>query len=84
VERTFTYEQALFGSAAFHRVDTVSFTVFLVERHHDPLAGLRSCPAQPRRAACRVLGSVSRRYHGDVDDRVLTLASRWEAARRRA
>jgi galactan 5-O-arabinofuranosyltransferase len=82
VERTFTYQQALFASAAFHRVDTVSFTVFSVLRHRDPLAGLRSCPAQPRRASCRVLGAVSTRYHGDVDDAVLTLASRWEAARR--
>ena len=84
VERTFTYQQSLFDSAAFRRVDTVSFTVFLIERHHDPLADLQSCPAQPRRAACRVLGSVSRRYSGDVDGSVLTLASRWETARRRA
>ncbi|HEY5165034.1 MAG TPA: arabinofuranosyltransferase [Acidimicrobiia bacterium] len=82
VERTFTYQRALFGSAAFHRVDTVSFTVFVLLRHHDPLASLQSCPAQPRRASCRVLGVVSRRYHGDVDNAVLTLASRWATARR--
>lgn len=83
VGRTFTYQQKLFASAAFHRVDTVSFTVFVIRRHRDPLAGLRSCPTQPGRAACSVLGAVARRYHGDVDDAVLTLASRWEAARRR-
>src|ERR1700687_1901813 len=65
VERTFTYEQALFGSRAFRRVDTASFTVFLIQRHRDPLASLRSCPAAPSRAGCRVLGAVARRYAGD-------------------
>ena len=84
VERTFTFEQSLFDSPALHRVDTVSFTVFVVERHRDPLGALRSCPAQPRRAACRVLGSVASRYHGDVTGDLLALAARWEAARAHA
>lgn len=83
VERTFMYPQALFATRAFHRVDTVSFSVFRIQRRADPLASLRSCPAQPRRDVCRVLGSVARRYAGDVDDAVLSLASRWETARRR-
>jgi hypothetical protein len=84
VERTFTYQQALFGSSAFRRVDTASFTVFLIRRHRDPLRALRSCPSDPSRAQCRVRGTVARRYGGDVDEDVLTLASRWEAARRGA
>ncbi len=84
VERTFTYQQDLFGSSAFRRVDTVSFTVFLIRRHRDPLLSLRSCPSDPSRSGCRVLGAVARRYAGDVDEDVLTLASRWEAGRRRA
>jgi galactan 5-O-arabinofuranosyltransferase len=83
VERTFTYQEKLFTSSAFHRVDTVSFTVFVIRRHRDPLAGLASCPSRPARDACRVLGDVARRYPGDVDAAVLSLASRWEAARRR-
>ncbi len=82
-ERTFTYPQRLFSSSVFRRVDTVSLTVFDIQRRHDPLAPLRSCPTHPRRDACRVLSTVAHRYSGDVEGEVLTLASRWEQARLR-
>ena len=83
VERTFTYAAALFDTPAFHEVDTSSFTLFRVTRGGDPLRGLQSCPSDPNRAACQVLGTVAHRYAGDVDAHVLDLAARWASARAR-
>jgi len=83
VERTFEFDASLFQTPAFQEADTASVTVFRVERGHDPLRALAGCPRQPTRAACQVLGSVARRYGGDLDAAVTDLAARWATARGR-
>jgi hypothetical protein len=84
VQRTFTFPDAVFATPAFRRVDTASFTLFAVERRHDPLATLTSCPRRPSTSACAVLGEATRRFPGDLDPRTTDLAARWLAARRAA
>ena len=83
VERTFEFDASLFQTPAFQEVDTSSVTVFRVERGQDPLRALATCPRQPTRPACQVLGSVARRYGGDLDGSVAALAARWATARGR-
>ncbi len=82
VQRTLTYPDAVFATAAFRRVNTSSFTLFAVERRHDPLAALSSCPGRPNARGCAVLDEVTRRFPGDLDAQLTDLAARWQAARR--
>jgi galactan 5-O-arabinofuranosyltransferase len=84
VARTFTYHGAQFGTPVFRRIDTTSFTLFRIARQHDPLRSLRSCPSDPSRDACQILGTLTRRYPGHLDGAVLDLAARWRASRARA
>ena len=84
VQRTFEYAPSLFQTRAFREVDTPSVTVFRIDRRHDPLHTLASCPRDPTRAACPVLGTVARRYGGDLDGAVASLAAGWAAARAQA
>jgi len=84
IVRTLTYDSPLFATPTFHRVETSSFSVFRVLRAHDPLAALRSCPDDPGRDACRVLGEVTRRFPGHLDGAVTDLAARWQARARAA
>jgi hypothetical protein len=83
VQRTVEFPPELFRTRAFHEVDASTVTVFRVLRGHDPLRSLASCPRDPMRAACQVLGSVERRYGGDLDGAVADLAARWASARGR-
>jgi hypothetical protein len=81
---TYTFPAKLFSAPVFRRTPTSSFTFFRIDRSRDPLAGLQRCARAPTGRDCSALGRVATRYRGDVDDRVLQLAARWAAARRRA
>ena len=81
--RTFEFDASQFRTRTFQEVDTSQVTVFRIRRAHDPLRSLASCPRDPTRPACQVLGSVTRRYGGDLDGAVADLAARWASARGR-
>jgi galactan 5-O-arabinofuranosyltransferase len=80
VSKTITYEPNLFTNRLFVRVDTPNLTVFRIDRGHDPLRSLESCPRDPQASQCRVLATVERHYASHVDGTLSALIAKWRAA----
>jgi len=79
--RSVTFSEDSFATDAFEPLEGSSLTMFRVDRTHDPLRGLRSCPQRPAQAKCAVLGPLLRRYSRHLDDATRDLAQRWQARR---
>jgi len=81
--RSITFSEDSFATDAFEALPSngSGLELYRVRRSADPLSSLRSCPANPDREQCAVLGSLLDRYGRHLDDDAQDLARRWRAAR---
>ena len=80
--RSISFSPDSFATDAFEALPSrgTGLELYRVRRSEDPLRSLRSCPANPDREACAVLGTLLDRYSSHLDDETKALARRWRGA----